>query len=131
MQPTCEFIDLCPVTDKDRTIEILTQQNEQLRHELTELKRMLFGSKSERFVPVSTPGQLSLDIAAEENKTQEQEMVHIEAHDRKKKKDKKEKHPVRIPFPDHLVREDIIIKPQKIPPVAKRSGKKSPKSWSI
>lgn len=92
-------------------IKSLEEKNALLNFQLAQLKRMIFGAKSERFVPAVTPGQLSLDITAEENIAQEQEVLHIEAHDRKKKKDKKEKHPVRMPFPDHLMREDIILEP--------------------
>lgn len=103
-------------------VSSLAKQNEALTFQLAQLKRMLFGAKSERFVPASTPGQLSLDIIAEENEPEEQEVVHIEAHDRKKKKDKKEKHPVRMPFPDHLVREDIIIEPTEDTTGCKKIG---------
>ena len=47
--------------------QALKAENEDLRHrvvelkyELSQLKGLLFGAKSERFVPVSTPGQLPL-----------------------------------------------------------------------
>ena len=41
----------------------------------------------------------------------EHETITVEAHDRKKKK-KKENHPLRQPFPAHLHREDIKIYPE-------------------
>ena len=42
----------------------LKATNEFLQFELDKLKRLIFGSKSERFVP-SDPGQLSLDLGQE------------------------------------------------------------------
>ena len=77
---------------------------DQLEHERDQLKRLIFGSKSERYVPEERPEQLRLfeeapaiEIAREE---------HVAAHSRKRKK------PVRKPLPDHLPREVIVIEPE-------------------
>lgn len=39
-----------------------------LRHELDQLKRLVFGSKHERFIPATSPDQLSLGLPVEEVK---------------------------------------------------------------
>jgi transposase len=45
--------------------QALLEENEQLREEIKELKRLIFGSKRERFVPQAADnGQLSLDLAS-------------------------------------------------------------------
>jgi transposase len=90
----------------------LESKNQQLQFQLDQLKRMIFGAKSERFVPATIPGQLSLEIElpAEESLSAI-EAIEIEAHERKKK-DKKVNHPVRQVFPADLPREEIIIYPE-------------------
>ena len=46
--------------------EELVEQNATLQHELANLKRLIFGSKNERFIPAeSSPSQLSLDMQAD------------------------------------------------------------------
>ena len=46
---------------EESTLEIVS-----LKHEIANLKRIIFGSKSESFIPQNTPStQLSLDIQAE------------------------------------------------------------------
>jgi transposase len=44
---------------------LLLEENEQLRQENKELRRMLFGSKRERFVPAVDEAQLSLGLEGE------------------------------------------------------------------
>ena len=51
-------------------IEEITElkfRNYQLAQEIAQLKRMIFGSKSERFIASNNPAQLSLGINLEEN----------------------------------------------------------------
>lgn len=76
--------------------------------ELAQLKRMIFGAKSERFVPASHPSQLNLleEPAVESG---EIETIIVDRHERNKKK---EKHPVRQPFPASLPRQVTVIYPQ-------------------
>jgi transposase len=85
-----------------------------LKQEMAQLKRMIYGSKSERFVPSEIPGQLSLDIAPEENQAikSTEEQIKIDAYDRKVTSDQK-MHPVRQGFPENLRREIIIIQPKE------------------
>lgn len=85
-----------------------------LQHELTQLKKMIFGSKHERFIPTNNnPSQLSLDIQAAA-------VAQCSIIDTKKisytrtttqiteiKKD----HPGRMKLPEHLERRERIIEP--------------------
>ena len=68
---------------------------------------MIFGAKSERFAPAAHPSQLNLleEPVIETN----QEAIIVDRHERKKKK---EKHPVRQPFPASLPREVTVIYPE-------------------
>ena len=82
-----------------------------LKFQLDQLKRQVFGVKSERFLSLLNAGQLALPIE-NENPTviEKEETIIVEAHDRKKK-NRKEKHPVRKPFPAYLPREVKKIYP--------------------
>lgn len=68
---------------------------------------MIFGAKSERFVPAAHPSQLNL---LEEPVVEvAEEVIIVDRHERKKKK---EKHPVRQPFPASLPRQVTVIYPE-------------------
>ena len=96
---------------------LVLKQNSQseiafLKYQLEQLRRVVFGTKSERFVSSGSPDQLSLamDMEAAEEPSLE-EVITIEAHDRKKSK-KKKNHPLRQSFPPSLPREVILIYPE-------------------
>ena len=60
----------------------LQKDFQKLQFELDQLKRMIFGSKSERFVGNENPAQLSLlDV---EPKTEDPKKVVVPSHERKK-----------------------------------------------
>jgi transposase len=80
----------------------------QVEFELAQLKRMIFGAKSERFVPAAHPSQLNL-LEEPATETSIEESVIVDKHERKKKK---EKHPVRQLLPASLPREVITIYPE-------------------
>lgn len=80
-------------------------------HELANLKRLIFGSKSESFIPQNIPSaQLSLYIQAETIatcsviKTQKIEYTRQQLEIRKN-------HPGRTKLPEHLERREIIVEP--------------------
>ena len=82
-----------------------------LQQQLAELRRMIFGSKSERFVPVQD-GQLGL---FEDDSQQDSVAVTTEEVTYSRTKVTKEKqHPVRAVLPAHLPRVEEIIEPKTI-----------------
>lgn len=83
----------------------------QLRHELDQLKRLIFGSRHERFVPIAPPEQLALglDIQAGEVPTPSVQAI---AYTRQKKTAPSNKlHTGRMKLPANLPREQVIIEP--------------------
>ena len=93
-----------------------------LKHELDNLKRLIFGSKNERFIPAnSSPSQLSLDMqtgavaACSVIKTQKIEYVREYTQITKE-------HPGRTKLPEHLERREIIIEPAQATEGCKKIG---------
>ena len=86
-----------------------------LRYEIANLKRLIFGSKSESFIPQNVPStQLSLDIQAESVATCSVIKAQKIEYTRQQVEIKKN-HPGRTPLPEHLERREIIIEPaQKV-----------------
>ncbi|MBK7410722.1 MAG: transposase [Saprospirales bacterium] len=87
----------------------LEAQVESLKFQLEQMKRMIFGAKSERYIAEVAEEQLSLFDVPSASSSQE-EKVRVPAHDRKKTKTKK--HPVRLVLPEHLKREETVIEPR-------------------
>jgi len=83
-----------------------------LETELAQLKRMIFGSRSERFVPAAIPGQTTLALETEiiEAKPPDTETI---TYTRKKKEDSQPIKRGRQPLPAHLERIKIVIEPQE------------------
>jgi transposase len=108
-------------------LAILEKQNREkdfeiayLKQELTQLKRMIFGSKSERFTG-NDPNQLSLGLDMEQTKAPEIVTEDI-SYTRKKSSSEPKNSPVRLALPTHLHREKILIEPQEDISGAKRIG---------
>jgi transposase len=92
--------------------ESLAIENIQLRHELDQLKKIIFGSRHERFVPSSTPDQLALglnDVTATVVATPVS--VQTIQYDRKKSESSEKIHSGRMKLPASLPREQVIIEP--------------------
>jgi transposase len=84
---------------------------EQLAHELDQIKRMLYGAKSERFVSTQIPDQLNMFAPdATEAQPSSEDTHQVRAHERK---EKIKRIPVRKDFPDHLPRRVVTIKPEE------------------
>ena len=118
-------------TDKDilLTREVyneLVLQNRELRaknlfleQELAQLKRMIFGSKSERHIG-GDPGQLSLGLDVETIEQSEKETEQITYT--RNKTDNKKGSAIRLALPSHLHREEHIIEPEEDTAGARKIG---------
>jgi transposase len=93
---------------KDPSYAKLKAENRFLKTEISNLRRMIFGQKRERFVPEKNDKQLTfLDELVPSEPMSETEKI---SYTRKKKK---QKHPVRQLLPAHFIREEIIIEPEE------------------
>jgi transposase len=97
--------------------QILKEELQQARNKVTslqfqidELRRLIFGSKSERFISSVHPSQLSLLEIPRQDQQPAAPTITINKHERTVN-GSKENHPVRSPFPEELPREDIYIYP--------------------
>ncbi len=107
------FLQLIQENQKQKT-ELLY-----LRHELDQIKRMIYGGKSERFVKQDN-GQLPInfeDLPQEAEPEVRQEQI---SYTRNKPEPKKGH--ARLPLPESLPRETQVIDPEFIPEGAKKIG---------
>lgn len=95
------------------TYEDLVIQNIQLRDELNQLKRLIFGSKNERFIPSISADQLALDIAIQQKEQTIVSATETIQYERKKatKLESEKVQTGRMPLPASLPREQVIIEP--------------------
>ena len=102
--------------------EKLLSDNEYMKQQLAELRRMIFGSKRERFISAENADttQLSLFDTPEEETSalQEEEITYT----RKKQQLKQKKTPVRVALPSHLPRVEEVIEPDNITEGSKKIG---------
>jgi transposase len=93
-----------------------------LQHELANLKRLIFGSKNERFLPANgTPSQLSLaiqaDVAAQCSVVNAKKIEYT-----RNTIEVIKEHPGRTKLPEHLERREILIEPQEKTEGCKKIG---------
>ena len=111
MEMAIDYKLLCD--QKDEQIARLNYQVASLSQQLDQLKKMIFGSKHERFAPVENPSQLSLDIQAEAiaqvsvSAARRIEYTRTSATVTENRKE----HPGRTKLPEHLQRREIIVEP--------------------
>ncbi len=86
-----------------------------LKHQLAELRRMIFGAKSERFISTDTNQMTLFDLPEQQTKPQEKEQITYTRN----KSDKNKKQPLRLELAPHLPRKEEIIEPENIPGNAK------------
>lgn len=95
------------------TIQELTSQLlkfHDLQHELDQFKRLVFGSRHERFVAATSPEQLSLGITSGQMLSKPAAIQTIE-YTRAQKKPSEKIHTGRMMLPADLPREQVVIEP--------------------
>lgn len=101
-------------TDYKPLYEDLQLKYDRVVHELEQLKKMIFGSRHERFIPSNNnPSQLALAIQAEEVAQCNITSVKKIEYTKVKTEVIKTEHPGRHKLPEHLQRKEIIIAPQE------------------
>jgi len=106
------------VTISKQEYEELKAQVAFLKHQLAELKRLIYGAKSERFI-AENPEQTTLfDLPAEQPADTPTEQI---TYTRNKPQAEK-KQPLRLELPSHLERRVEVIEPENIPEDAKKIG---------
>lgn len=83
---------------------------ENLTYKLKELERMIFGRKSERFVPETNPNQMEFEF--EETATPKQQDKEETEEVKYTRKKPRKANARRQPLPDHLPREITVIEPE-------------------
>ncbi len=83
----------------------LQDEVDYLSHQLAEMKRLIFGSKRERFVSSIDPQQTTL-FDLPENEQVEKKKIKV-SYERTKTVEKKQ--PLRTPLPAHLPRKTVVI----------------------
>ena len=101
----------------EKEVRMLHERLLQSEHELAQLKRLIYGVKSERFEGLAGPGQMPLF----EGEAAIEEPVNIVAPPVATTRRKKRK-PVRQVLPSHLKREVIVIQPEEDTTSLRRIG---------
>lgn len=98
---------------KEARYQKIIQEKDQeilrLNYELRQLKKMFFGPTTERYVPGAQAGQLSLPLDAAAS--QAEAPLHKISYTRREAAAEKAKHPGRLPLPEGLPRQQIVIEP--------------------
>jgi transposase len=97
----------------------LKSEVEWLKHQLDELKRMIYGTRSERFISVDPMQGKLFDLPAPETEERKKEEI---TYSRVKPEAAEKKHPLRAELPSHLPRKEEIIEPDDLPEGAKKIG---------
>ncbi len=108
---------------KEEYQQLLDQKSkiEYLEQQLAELKRLVFGAKSERFIN-QQPDSLQTQMFATEDIPEVEAPKQEEITYSRSKAEKKKKQPLRTEIPSHLPRKEEIIEPDHVPEGSKRVG---------
>jgi len=106
------------VTISKEEYEGLKAQVAWLTHQLSEMKRLVYGAKSERFVAPHPEQATLFDLPAEQSpETPAQQITYT-----RNKPQVEKKQPLRLELPAHLERRVEVIEPENIPSHAKKIG---------
>ena len=107
--------------EKQLPYDELLAENIQLKQELADIKRLIFGQKRERFIPGNSDHQLSFGLGGLEPLAGYKESTEQITYQRKKKTTKYTPHS-RQELPAHLPRKEIIIEPEESTEGLKKIG---------
>lgn len=99
--------------DYKEKYEALYLEHINLRHELDQLKRLVFGSRHERFVPATPQEQLALELGTQPVTSPQVSAIEKIEYTRKKKETSQKVHTGRMKLPADLPREQVVIEPQE------------------
>ena len=105
----------------EETVTLTKDEYDKLKSfedQLAELKRLVFGSKSERFISTEDADQLALFQQGKQVEDTSSQSITYE----RKKPAKDKKQPVRVLLPAHLPREEEIIEPEGLVEGVKKIG---------
>jgi len=106
---------------KKEDYEKLLIENEYFKRQIAELKRFLYGQKTERFKPIDTSSTIKQQSLFDQPSIEQNEVEMQEIkYSRRVKKEKKPA--VRKSLPPHLTREEEIIEPKGLTPNHKKIG---------
>ncbi|MBI2269282.1 MAG: IS66 family transposase [Bacteroidetes bacterium] len=103
-------------SSKEELITELIEQNftiTQLKEQLAQIKKLVYGSKSERFVPPVNPEQIIIDFDLPSDKLEQVGRLQNIAYMRRQAKKNKTVSTGRMSIPAHLPRVEIIIEPKE------------------
>ena len=107
--------------EQQSIINQLRAENEELKRQLEDFKRLIFGKKNERFIPVAD-GQCSLFDGSQVVASMEEVAQEEISYKRQKPVKKDKQKPVRTALPAHLPREEEVIEPDDLPEGAVKIG---------
>ena len=94
-----------------KRLQDILEKFSSMKFELSQLKRLVFGSKRERFVSNGEDGQMSLPFEVEALRDETEPPTEKISFTRRKANRKN--HHGRLPLPDHLPVEEITIEPEE------------------
>lgn len=98
--------------------ERVASENAWLKYQLAELKRMIYGSKSERYIPQDPDQPTLFELPKEDEACKPAEFETVT----RKKPEQKKRHPLRMEIPAHLPRRTEVIEPENLPEGSKKIG---------
>ena len=100
-------------TDYKEKYEALYLEHVNLRHELDQLKRLVFGSRHERFIPATPEEQLSLGLNAEQKEVAPAPTQKIEYSRIQRTSSTEKVSTGRMKLPADLPRERVVLEPSE------------------
>ena len=113
---------MAEVLDYKALYETQLVQIDLLKAELAQLKRLIFGTKSEGFYSEQQTAQLSLGIQTDATETTSVIGAKRVAYTRVQTETRSAAHPVRMKLPEHLERKEIILEPEELQEGCRRIG---------